>query len=44
VSSIAAFVKPENQASVRLFQKSGFRQIGVERISGQTALHFVWDC
>jgi len=44
VSRIAAFVKPENQASVRLFQKSGFRQIGVERIAGQTALHFVWDC
>lgn len=42
VEQIQAFVKPGNQASVRLFQAAGFRLAGNERVSGQDALLFTW--
>ena len=41
---IDAFVKPENHASVRLFEESGFRRVGGEVVSGQDALRFTWEC
>lgn len=44
VSQIDAQVKPSNEASVRLFRKSGFRQIATETIAGQSALRFAWQC
>jgi UDP-2,4-diacetamido-2,4,6-trideoxy-beta-L-altropyranose hydrolase len=44
IRRIHAFVKPENQASVRLFETSGFRQAGKERVAGQDALLFTWEC
>jgi UDP-2,4-diacetamido-2,4,6-trideoxy-beta-L-altropyranose hydrolase len=37
---IDAFVKPDNQASVRLFEATGFRRTGTERIADQSALRF----
>jgi UDP-2,4-diacetamido-2,4,6-trideoxy-beta-L-altropyranose hydrolase len=43
VRRIDAFVKPENQASVRLFEASGFRRAGGERVAGQDALLFIWE-
>lgn len=43
VGEIEAFVKPDNQASVRLFQTSGFRLAGKERVAGQDALLFIWE-
>ncbi|MGO8983400.1 MAG: UDP-2,4-diacetamido-2,4,6-trideoxy-beta-L-altropyranose hydrolase [Terriglobales bacterium] len=44
VRRVQAFVKPENHASVRLFEASGFRSAGKERIADQDALLFTWEC
>ncbi len=44
VGRVKAFVKPENQASVRLFEASGFRRAGTESVAGQVALLFTWEC
>lgn len=44
VRRVAAFVKPENQASVRLFEASGFRRAGMEQVANQDALLFTWEC
>jgi len=38
-----AFVKPENTASARAFERSGFKRIGVEQIQGIPAIHFIYD-
>jgi UDP-2,4-diacetamido-2,4,6-trideoxy-beta-L-altropyranose hydrolase len=43
VRRINAFVKPDNQASVRLFEASGFRRAGKERVANQDALLFSWE-
>ena len=40
---VEALVKPENQASVRLFESSGFRLAGKDQIANQEALLFVWQ-
>lgn len=44
VRRVNAFVKPDNQASVRLFEASGFRRAGKERVADEDALLFTWDC
>lgn len=44
VRCIDAFVKPENHASIRLFEASGFRRVGGGVVSGQDALRFTWEC
>ena len=44
VHRVEAFVKPGNQASVRLFEASGFRRAGMGRVVGQDALLFRWEC
>lgn len=44
VRRIDAFVKPGNHASVRLFEASGFRGAGIERVANQDALLFTWEC
>jgi RimJ/RimL family protein N-acetyltransferase len=44
VRRVDAFVKPENQASARLFEASGFRRTGTGRVAEQEALLFTWDC
>jgi UDP-2,4-diacetamido-2,4,6-trideoxy-beta-L-altropyranose hydrolase len=44
VRRILACVKPENQASLRLFEASGFRRTGSKQVSGQKALRFTWEC
>lgn len=38
---VHAFVKPENIASMRAFQRAGFVQTGRKRVRGSLALHFV---
>jgi UDP-2,4-diacetamido-2,4,6-trideoxy-beta-L-altropyranose hydrolase len=44
VRRIEAFVRPDNKASVRLFEASGFRRCGVEKVADQDALLFMWEC
>jgi UDP-2,4-diacetamido-2,4,6-trideoxy-beta-L-altropyranose hydrolase len=44
VQKIHALVKPENEASQRLFEASGFLLAGKERVADQDALLFTWDC
>jgi UDP-2,4-diacetamido-2,4,6-trideoxy-beta-L-altropyranose hydrolase len=41
IRRIDAFVKPENDASVRLFDAMGYRRVATEKVSGQDALLFV---
>lgn len=41
---VDALVKPDNQASVRLFEANGFRRAGTERVADQDALLFTWEC
>jgi UDP-2,4-diacetamido-2,4,6-trideoxy-beta-L-altropyranose hydrolase len=41
---VKAFVKPENQASIRLFESAGFRRSGTDQVAGKPALLFTWDC
>jgi UDP-2,4-diacetamido-2,4,6-trideoxy-beta-L-altropyranose hydrolase len=40
---VHAFVKPQNAASGKAFEKAGFVRAGVEQVRGKTALHFVWE-
>jgi UDP-2,4-diacetamido-2,4,6-trideoxy-beta-L-altropyranose hydrolase len=40
VQRVDAYVKPENEASVRLFEASGFQRTGRERVANQDALLF----
>lgn len=41
---VEAFVKPENGASIRLFESSGFRRERIAQVDGQPALLFTWRC
>jgi UDP-2,4-diacetamido-2,4,6-trideoxy-beta-L-altropyranose hydrolase len=43
VSSIHAYVKPGNEASLRLFGNAQFSRRGVETIRGRSAVHFVLE-
>jgi UDP-2,4-diacetamido-2,4,6-trideoxy-beta-L-altropyranose hydrolase len=43
VRAVDAFVKPENQPSIRLFESAGFRRAGTEQVAGQPALLFTWE-
>lgn len=38
-----AFVRPENVASVKSFEKSGFQRAGIERVQGKEAIHFIYE-
>lgn len=40
---VHAFVKPENVASTRVFTQADFVRVGVERVRGNDAVHFVYD-
>ncbi len=42
-AKVHAFVKSENSASLRAFEKAGFERLGNEKIRGQAAVHFVWQ-
>jgi len=41
---VEALVKPENQASIRLFESSGFHREGSAKVAGQPAMLFTWQC
>jgi UDP-2,4-diacetamido-2,4,6-trideoxy-beta-L-altropyranose hydrolase len=38
---VHAFVKPNNMASMRAFEKTGFTRTEVERVKGFTAVHYI---
>jgi RimJ/RimL family protein N-acetyltransferase len=40
-SRIHAFVKPENAASAKAFEKARFVRVGIEQVRGNTAVHFL---
>jgi len=40
VSTVHAFIKPHNEASIRAFEKAGFRKIDMETVRGSIALHY----
>jgi RimJ/RimL family protein N-acetyltransferase len=41
VESIDAFVKPTNEASLKLFESAGFLQMPAEVVEGQEGIHFI---
>jgi RimJ/RimL family protein N-acetyltransferase len=41
VSTIDAYVKPANEASLQLFLRAGFKQQDTQTIHGQPAVHFI---
>jgi UDP-2,4-diacetamido-2,4,6-trideoxy-beta-L-altropyranose hydrolase len=43
IGAVDAFVKPENQASIRLFEATCFQRAGVQQVAGQPALRFTWE-
>jgi UDP-2,4-diacetamido-2,4,6-trideoxy-beta-L-altropyranose hydrolase len=38
-----AFVKPENVASVKAFEKGGFIREGIEQVQGNAAIHLIYE-
>jgi len=40
---VHAFVKPQNAASGKAFEKAGFVRTGVEQVRGNAAVHFIWE-
>jgi UDP-2,4-diacetamido-2,4,6-trideoxy-beta-L-altropyranose hydrolase len=44
VRYVDAFVKPENQRSISLFESASFGRAGSEQVAGQPALLFTWEC
>jgi len=43
VTAIDAFVRLSNQPSIRLFEGAGFRNVGIESVHGDQAIHFVLE-
>jgi len=41
--AIDAYVKPDNETSIRLLSNAGFRRLGTESVRNQPAIHFVFD-
>jgi UDP-2,4-diacetamido-2,4,6-trideoxy-beta-L-altropyranose hydrolase len=42
IQSINAFIKPNNQSSIKSFEKAGFRKVGIEIIHNKyPALHYI---
>jgi RimJ/RimL family protein N-acetyltransferase len=41
VRELDAYVKADNQPSLRLFERAGFREMGSEKVKGVDAIHFV---
>lgn len=42
LSSVHAYIKPENARSAHAFAKAGYHKHGCARVKGQDALHYVW--
>ncbi len=41
ISRINAFIKPQNRASIRSFERAGFIKVGMKIIKGNEALHYI---
>jgi UDP-2,4-diacetamido-2,4,6-trideoxy-beta-L-altropyranose hydrolase len=41
VDTIHALVKPDNEASIRVFEKAGYRRVGTQTVRNQPALHLI---
>jgi len=40
ITRVHAFIRPENLASVRVFEKAGFLRLGEKQVKGNSALHY----
>lgn len=40
--TVHAYIKPENEASVRAFVRAGFVSAGTTEVRGAEALHYIW--
>lgn len=41
IRTVHAFVKPYNKASMKAFEKAGFKQLGIKTVRGNMAIHYV---
>jgi UDP-2,4-diacetamido-2,4,6-trideoxy-beta-L-altropyranose hydrolase len=42
-TTIHAYIRPDNAASTRAFEKAGFRRVGLEELKGHPAVHYIRD-
>jgi UDP-2,4-diacetamido-2,4,6-trideoxy-beta-L-altropyranose hydrolase len=40
ITKVHAFIRPENRASARVFEKAGFHRVGEAQVRGNPALHY----
>ncbi len=43
MARVHAYVKPANVASVKSFERAGFRRAGMKRVGGIAAIHLIYD-
>ncbi|WP_084568720.1 UDP-2,4-diacetamido-2,4,6-trideoxy-beta-L-altropyranose hydrolase [Chloroflexus sp. Y-396-1] len=41
IRSVHAFIKPNNEASIRAFERAGFKRLSIENIRGNVAIHYI---
>jgi len=41
IRTVHAFIKPNNEASMRAFERAGFKRLGVENVRENIALHYI---
>jgi RimJ/RimL family protein N-acetyltransferase len=41
IRSVHAFIKPNNEASIRAFERSGFKRLNIENVRGNVAVHYI---
>jgi len=41
VRTVHAFIKPDNRTSIAAFERAGFKRLGLRKIKGHNALHYV---
>jgi RimJ/RimL family protein N-acetyltransferase len=41
ISIVHAFIKPNNEASMRAFERAGFKRLSIENVRGNVAVHYI---
>jgi len=41
IRAVHAFIKPNNEASMRAFERAGFKRLSIENVRGNVAVHYI---
>jgi len=41
ISIVHAFIKPNNEASMKAFERTGFKRLSIEKVRGNVAVHYI---